>query len=110
MIFRDIFLQLVLGACLCIQVAANTPYDRSEIVTPRRTPSEDRNPELQVSPLKRIKRTDSEWFGYLEESFYSLHSHSKTYPYFRYLGLITIGKTVGLHVLDTVTQFSQRRI
>ncbi|KAJ3790352.1 hypothetical protein GGU10DRAFT_371419 [Lentinula aff. detonsa] len=83
MIFRDIFLQLVLGASLCI--AAITPYDRSKIVTPRRTPPEDKNPELQVSPLKRIKRTDSEW----------------------YLGLITIGNTVGLHALDTVTQFSQ---
>ncbi|KAJ3736921.1 hypothetical protein DFJ43DRAFT_1185316 [Lentinula guzmanii] len=86
MIFRDVFLQLVLGACLCI--AATTPYNRSEIVTLRRSPSKDRNPESlerNRAPCVVPDQYDKKW----------------------YLGLITIRNNVGLHVLDTVTQFSQ---
>ncbi|KAJ3994015.1 hypothetical protein F5050DRAFT_1904363 [Lentinula boryana] len=69
MIFRDIFLQLVLGACLCIQVAANTPHDRSKIVTLRRSPSEDRNPESLArnrAPCVDTDEDDEEWFKELE--------------------------------------------
>ncbi|KAJ3990425.1 hypothetical protein F5890DRAFT_2743 [Lentinula detonsa] len=92
MIFRDVFLQLVLGACLCI--AATTPYNRSEIVTLRRSPSEDRNPESlerNRAPCVNPDQYDKKWFKPLEEYFYSLHSHSKTYGYF---GLVFSAKNL----------------